>query len=149
MEPRGLPQAGHVLSRDTEGRLQPGPLGGVRDAEGRRGRFSRLQEGRPCMWGLRRALRVPSGGYGWGRGVVWRIQLEPLCAWVPHTLGTDAHLVSGFGNAKGVTLRVRSPETGTRASSGCRKRYSEQRLWFILAPGTSSFGLLLSELNFT
>lgn len=51
----------------------------------------------------------------WGLWVGPRGGLEnptrALCAWAPHSLGTDAHLVSGFGNARGVTLRVQSPET--------------------------------------
>lgn len=84
------------------------------------------------MWELRRAPRVLSGGYGWGRGVIWRTQVEPLCAWAPHSLETEAHLVSlTLGMQRGHVKGAESGNIGTRASRGGRKRYSEPRLWFI------------------
>lgn len=79
------------------------------------------------MWELRQAPRVLSVGYGWGRRVIWRIQLELLSAWAPpHSLGTDAHLLVWLQRG-----HVKSAESGNIGTSGRRKRYSEQRLWFI------------------
>lgn len=82
------------------------------------------------MWELRRAPRVLSGGYGWGRGVVWRSQLEPLSAWAPPRTvwGLTRIYCLASGMQRG---HVKCAESGNIGTSGRRKRYSEQRLWFI------------------
>lgn len=76
VERNSLPRAGRVRSPCTEGRLQPGALGGVRDAEGRQGSFLPASGGPSVDVGTEASLRVSclgvaGGTEGWSGESNW------------------------------------------------------------------------------
>lgn len=87
MEPSGLPQPGQELRPGTEGRLQPGALGGVRGGVHQiAGTFLQAPGGATVDVGTESSLRVSALGL-MGGVERWSGESLLLCAWAPCSMG--------------------------------------------------------------